>query len=341
MQAGYESHLALRTRLPSDQGLNTYYANVHRDWVWGEAENTASMAEIDAVLADRELTGDVIVLGAGAGRLAFDLASRNLDGTTFAVDFNPLLMLIAKNMIAGETLELYEFPIAPLNADCIARKQTLTRPDIATGSIECVLADVLRPPFAANSADVVVTPWLIDIISEDLPIFATRINALLKPGGRWINFGSLAFEHAARSRRYGPDEVTDIVAASGFDAPTIRESTIPYMCSPLSRHGRQETTFTFAAEKSTKTKKPQRHKALPDWLVVGNEPVPLTQSFSTQAMTSRIYTFIMSLIDGKRTIDEMADILEQQQLMPRKEAIPAIRNFLIRMHEDSQRNASF
>ena len=35
----YESYLALRTRLPADQGLNTYYANIHRDWAWGAEEN--------------------------------------------------------------------------------------------------------------------------------------------------------------------------------------------------------------------------------------------------------------------------------------------------------------
>ncbi len=48
-----ESYLALRTRLPVDQGLNTYYANIHRDWSWGEAENTASLRQIQTVLGDR------------------------------------------------------------------------------------------------------------------------------------------------------------------------------------------------------------------------------------------------------------------------------------------------
>ncbi len=40
--ASYETYLALRTRLPADQGLTTYYANIHRDWCWGDAENEAS-----------------------------------------------------------------------------------------------------------------------------------------------------------------------------------------------------------------------------------------------------------------------------------------------------------
>ena len=113
------------------------------------------------------------------------------------------------------------------------------------------------------------------------------------------------------------------------------------MCSPASRHGRQEQVFSFCAYKERDAGSVPRHKALPDWLVTGKEPVPLTQSFRTQAMTAQIYSFIMSLIDGRRSIEDMAKILEQQKLMTREEAIPAIRSFLMRMHDDAQRQQGF
>jgi hypothetical protein len=88
------------------------------------------------------------------------------------------------------------------------------------------------------------------------------------------------------------------------------------------------------------TGKPSR-QAGTDWLVTGKEPVPMTQSFRTQAMTTQIYAFIMSLIDGKRSVEDMAKILEQQKLMTREEAVPAIRSFLTRMYDDSQRQQGF
>lgn len=112
------------------------------------------------------------------------------------------------------------------------------------------------------------------------------------------------------------------------------------MSSPASRHGRTETVFTFAAVKDSEASAPPRHKALPDWIVLGDKPVPLLPAFQTQALSTRIYAFIMSLIDGRRSIDDMASVLEQQKLMPRKEAVPAIRNFLTRMYDDSRRNQS-
>ena len=113
------------------------------------------------------------------------------------------------------------------------------------------------------------------------------------------------------------------------------------MCSPASRHGRQERVFTFSAYKERDVEKPERHRALPDWIVTGKEPVPLSPSFRTQAMSTQVYSFIMSLIDGKRTLQDMAEVLENQKLMSRDEAEPAIRSFLIKMYDDQQSETSY
>lgn len=341
LQGNVETYLALRTRLPSDQGLNTYYANIHRDWAWGDEENTASLKQVQAVLHDHAELGNVLLLGAGAGRLAYDIHTTLSCDATVAMDFNPLLLLVAKTVTEGDKLNLYEFPIAPLALEDDAVLRKLTAPEPTDDSFHLVLGDALRPPFPEKSFDTVVTPWLIDVITEDLPVFAARINRLLKKEGRWINFGSLSFHSPRQSGRHSPEEVKAIVAESGFSDPYVSQATIPYMNSPASRHGRQERVFTFSAYKERNAKKPERYKALPDWLVTGKEPVPATASFRQQAMTTQIYSFIMSLIDGRRSIKDMAVVLEKQKLMTKEEAEPAIRAFLTRMYDDSQKQNVF
>lgn len=341
LQGNYESYLALRTRLPSEQGLNTYYANIHRDWAWGDKENKASLQQVRAVLRDHAELGIVLVLGAGAGRLAYDIHTELDCSTTVAMDFNPLLMLVAKTVTSGARLNLYEFPIAPLALDDDAVLRKLTAPAVVDENFHLVFGDALRPPFPDKSFDTVVTPWLIDIISEDLPIMAARINNLLKNNGRWVNFGSLAFSSPEHALCYSPEETKAIVAESGFSDPYVSQATIPYMCSPASRHGRQERVFTFSAYKERAVSKPERHKALPDWIVTGQDPVPLKPSFRQQAMTTQIYSFIMSLIDGKRSIKDMAVVLENQKLMTKKEAEPAIRSFMTKMYDDSNKQPGF
>jgi SAM-dependent methyltransferase len=293
------------------------------------------------VLHENAELGKVLVLGAGAGRLAYDLHMQADCKTTVVMDFNPLLLLIAQVVTSGASMKMYEFPIAPKSLEDDAVLRTLAAPEVVREGFHFVLADALRPPFAAGSFDTVVTPWFIDIISDDLPFVAARINGLLNRNGRWINFGSLAFAQPERARRYSPEETKAIVAENGFSDPYVSEATIPYMCSPASRHGRRESVFSFSAYKERDVEQPSRHRALPDWIVTGKEPVPLSPSFRSQAMTTQIYSFIMSLIDGKRTLKEMAIVLEKQKLMTREEAEPAIRSFLTKMHDDSQKQSGF
>ncbi len=221
LHGNYATYLALRTRLPVDQGLNTYYANIHRDWAWGGEENSASVKQIRSVLHDHAELGNVLVLGAGAGRLAYDI-HMNLDcSSTVAMDFNPLLMLVAQTVTRGDKLKLYEFPIAPLAFEDDAVLRTLEAPDVVDDRFHLVLGDALRAPFPDRSFDTVVTPWLIDIISEDLSGLAARINNLLADNGRWVNFGSLAFSSPERARRYSPEETKAIVAENGFSDPYV------------------------------------------------------------------------------------------------------------------------
>jgi hypothetical protein len=49
----------------------------------------------------------------------------------------------------------------------------------------------------------------------------------------------------------------------------------------------------------------------------------------------------MGLIDGRRSIADMAKLMADQRLMTRDEAEPAIRTFLTKMYEDSQRPPGF
>ncbi len=336
-RAKISTYLALRTRLPPDQGLLTYYANVHRDWCWGDAENAAALELVRPGLANCGAAPAVLVLGSGAGRLAYDVHAAIDSSLTVALDFNPFFQFAAARIVAGEELALYEFPLAPRTHDDHAILRQLAAPAPARQGLAIVLGDVLRPPFKRAAFDVVLTPWLIDIVPEDLGTLARRVNALLRDGGTWINVGSLAFTEMPPARQYSPDECTAVLEHNGFAPPTTLEAEVPYMCSPASRHGRRELAFAWHASKTSKAKAPPRYEALPGWLVKGTEPVPLLDAFQMQATSTRVYAGLMSLIDGRRSIKDMAKVLVDQRLMAPSEAEPAVRKFLTRMYDDSRR----
>lgn len=334
-----ELYRALGTRIPGTQGLASYYVNLHRDWAWGESENDAALGAVLDVLQGCAARR-VLVLGAGGGRLAYDLARRTGPRLLVALDINPLNAFVARRIFAGEEVSMYEFPIAPRDAESHAILRRLAAPERVDVQIEVVLADASRAPFAPGSFDLVVTPWLIDILEEDLAGFVPRINALLEPGGRWVNTGSLVFAQSDPALRYTLDEVLAIAEHAGFSRPTADERRIPYMCSPVSRHARTESIVSFSAVKECEVDVPA-HSSLPEWLADPRAPVPALQEFQSAALSMRIYGYLASLIDGQRSIADMARVLADERLMTAADALPAVRGFVRRLWEESRLRTRF
>jgi hypothetical protein len=54
-----------------------------------------------------------------------------------------------------------------------------------------------------------------------------------------------------------------------------------------------------------------------------------------------VYAFLLAMIDGERSIRDMARLMEQQKLMPADDALPAIRRFLARALQDPDRRPQF
>lgn len=334
-------HVALGTELPLHQGLSTYYTNLHRDWCWGEAENRASLDAVTASLPPGPPPARILVLGAGAARLAYDLHNAVRPRLTVALDFNPLFALAAARILGGDALELYEFPIAPRSIADHAALRRHAAPQTPSPGLELVLADASAPPFLPGSFDLVLTPWFVDVAGEPVSRIVQRINALLAPGGYWINHGSLAFAEAAPADALSLEELLDRLPASGFASTTARESRAPYLCSPASRHGRQETVITFAARKERDAGPLAPGRAIPEWLGRSDRPVPLLPQFRAQSLSTRVYAFLLAMIDGERTIRDMARLMEQQKLMTAEDAEPAIRRFLARALEQADHRPNF
>ncbi len=334
-------HVALGTELPVNQGLSSYYPNLHRDWCWGEGENRASIEAVLACLPAGASTGKVLVLGAGACRLAYDFHQAVRPGLTVALDFNPLFLLAAARIIAGQALELHEFPIAPRTIADHAVLRRLAAPAPAEAGLELVLADASAPPFMPGSFDVVLTPWFIDVAGEPVSRVLARINALLKAGGIWINHGSLAFAEAAPADALSLEELLDRLPAAGFARVAAQESEQPYLASPASRHARRETVISLCARKERSLPPLPAGRPVPEWLSRSDRPVPVLAQFRAQALSMRVYAFLLAMIDGERTIRDMARLMEQQKLMTADDAEPAIRRFLARALQDPDRQPQF
>ena len=334
-EGSMETLLALRTRLPPAQGILSYEANVHRDWCWGGEECAAALQAVTAAIEDH-VPERILVLGAGAGRLAYDLHRHTEASVTVALDINPLLAAVGARVSNGEVVELVEFPLAPRTPASAAIARTLQAPASVRPGLEFVVAEALRPPFMPESFDLVVTPWLLDVMDAPPATALRQLNPLLSDGGLWINQGSVAFDHPDPAHRVTLEELCELARRTGFGDVLTSEQSVRYMACPDSRHARMESVVTLCARKRESAEAPARHRSLPDWIVEGRTPIPALPAFRTQAMTTRMHAFIMTLIDGQRSLKDMAGVLEEQKLLPREEAETALRRFLIKMYDEAQ-----
>ena len=328
----------LHGKLPKNQGLSSYNSNIFRDWAWNNGENEALAGAVNRVLhADRRgRLGSLLTLGAGAGRLSYDLHRHHSPALSVVSDFNPLLMQIASQVIQGESVSLYEFPIAPLNESSFAVLRECRAPvRLDQSEIHFVLADALNPPFGEASFDTIVTPWLIDIIPQNLREFVPRLNRLLRSGGVWVNTGSLAFFHRDESWCYSEEEVLEIVAENGFEILASERRKLSYLESPHSAHGRTEKILSFSAKKIREVEPEGEYFYVPDWILDTSRPVPATIESTLSASHHMLISQILAAIDGRRTIDQIGRLVARHYDLGTEESIHAVQRVLVDAWEDS------
>lgn len=318
-----------------NQGLLSYHNNLFRDWAWSNGENEAQFCALEATWSagGSQDVGRLLTLGSGAGRLVFDIHQRLQPKTTTLLDFNPMLLIAASHLFAGKSLDLYEFPIAPINSRSHAVLQKCCRPKVDASmehdDVKFVFADATKAPFEDASFDTVLTPWLVDILPCGLADFLPQINRLLPIGGIWLNTGSLAFAHKNQRWCYSEEETLELVEQQGFEVTQVQRDTIPYLQSPHSAHGRTETILSFCAKKIADHPVRLLPAYIPDWALQLELSVPATPLIAGAAARHLLIAQILAAIDGQRSIDEIGILIAKKYDLSKKSATAAVRQILL------------
>lgn len=323
--------IALRSNLSAQQGLQSYATNILRDWAeWGNEENQIAADHVLAAIGDSE-PKSVLVLGGGASRLAVDLHDRLPGSHVTVLDINPLLLLFAGKMVAGEEIEMQEFPLNPVGLADASASHRCRKSTVSTASerLRFILGDALNAPFSPGAFDLVLTPWVIDILPEDFAVFSKRVNRLTAPSGRWINFGSLVFHQSDPRLLYSPEEVRELLGLAGFSVSRFERTWIPYLKSPSQAQLRQENVLTFSATKTTDAEIPYPYRRAPSWIDDPSEKVPPLPQLARTVQIGEIIARVAGLIDGKRTLAEVSRAIASHYQMPPEMALEAVKKFLL------------
>jgi uncharacterized protein YbaR (Trm112 family) len=282
-----------------------HYVNILRDWCWGEEENRASLELISKSCPLVPAGSRILILGAGAARLAVDLHREWKPSLTVALDYNPLLVLAANKILKGTQLDLFEFPLVPVSRESSAVLCECSA-DLKPGpEFQLLFSDAMRAPFVEAAFDLLVTPWFIDVNGEDPRTYFTRLNRLLPLDGRWVCFGPLGFIEKNPSRAYGLEEVLAIAREAGFEVSETHEDWIAYLDSGDTRQRRLEKLVAFTATK--KKEVPLRTAAVtgPAWLQDPSCRVEMRPEITAAMQAAQWNVEMLSQIDGKRSLDEI------------------------------------
>jgi uncharacterized protein YbaR (Trm112 family)/SAM-dependent methyltransferase len=311
-----------RVRVPGEGTITAYYPQIHRDWGWPGVEpdeTEAALAAIDAVLPPSRPLGRTLVLGAGPARLAYELAARRGAGPVVALDLNPLPYLVAARIFAGDTVDLFELPQQPLSSAHAMVDRRLTAPGPIPAGLVLAFADALDPPVDDGAFDTVVTPWFIDQVPHDLRDLVPVIHRVLAQDGAWLDHGPCIHHpnHTRLAHRYRFDEVLEIVDASGFHVDAYDHRAIPYLASPASAQSRTEMVLTFWARRVAIT---ATETSEPGWLSDPTLPVPPLEGVEHYVPPHPMFAAVVALVDGRRSIAEIADALVRSHGLPQDAA---------------------
>lgn len=182
-------------------------AYFYQDWCGVAGYEAVKKLICQALAAHSPDRDELAVLGAGACGLLHGAA--DYFQVSYGVDLSLPALLMAKTLIEGTPLR-FQLKEADWQAVSIAP------PAPATTGIRFVSADVMALPFKSGSLSAVVTPYLLDIVSN-AEWFAQEIQRVLKPEGVWVNFSKpFNVQGPAELGRYRLAELPDYFSRLGF-----------------------------------------------------------------------------------------------------------------------------
>ena len=213
-KASFQTHMGFHQAETDMDNVCSSLRQFIRDWsAEGQAERESCYGPIlkvlDSVFSPDKRGGiKVLVPGSGLGRLAYEIAQMGFvcQGNEFSY-----YMLIGSEMMLNRVRHREQYRLCPYALQVSNVKSTLLQtreiaipdivPDLSNIASVAAANEISLPPFSMVAGDflqvyadqysewdVVVTCFFMDTAKNPL-LYMDYIHRLLKPGGRWINFG--------------------------------------------------------------------------------------------------------------------------------------------------------
>ena len=299
-----------------------YLPYLYRDWGWPpetDGENERALALVESVVEDR-CPGRMLVMGAGACRLPYDLYHRYPDSELVVMDLDPVLFSAAHAVTHGDSLTVREANLEMGDLNQAVKEWVLSAPQgpVDDARFHFLVGDAVDPPLAPGSFDTVLTPWFIDQGPEDVRDLISTLHRMLKPGGRWVNMGPLRYSlDVPFSLRFAREELFELAERAGFRMGPWQSESGPYLVSQLNGRGKTEWVLAFSATKLMSDEPGLWQETdPPPWLLFRHLPIPTFEGQALFWSEASMVRMVVSSIDGRQTLDDIAVLVAERARQP-------------------------
>lgn len=200
---------------------------IKRDWSWEKSSET-QLASINRALehgiklagGDRERA---LFLGAGVGRIAFDVA--HLFDKVYLTDKSFSMAFHYNLLTSGKCIEFNEIDYKNIYSHTDSTRKVIgtmfpshlnrTNVKMRIDKMEYIVSDAVKLPFSDNSISTVFSIYFTDVIS--LKQWLSEIKRVLKNDGIFVHFGPLDYFFSDISQMYSAEEIRSIFESNGFE----------------------------------------------------------------------------------------------------------------------------
>jgi SAM-dependent methyltransferase/uncharacterized protein YbaR (Trm112 family) len=247
----------------------TSWAYLQRDWCWlpeGEQElNTIKNSLFKAMNKWSPSLDSVLVVGAGAGRIAWELCE--ICKHVYATD-NALTMVYQ----FYDLLE-HDIPFSEINRNNIFDSDDAVRSLRASlhspyedarksvhrqNKLSYFVGDALNTPLQDHSVSAIVSVYFTDLVP--MKAYVQEIKRLLKHSGMFFHFGPLEYDLPNVSDHLSASDIKAIFAANNFAICEDEQIVTAHLPSELSMSARTYNNWMFVAINQNKTTHESEHE---------------------------------------------------------------------------------
>lgn len=233
------------------------YRYLKRDWSWDELSEKQLLSINGALKAClspqiQSMDEDALFLGAGVGRVAFDLA--HLFKRVYVTD-KSFSMAYHFNQLKSKDLEFYEINYKNIysNLDSARKVKVTMYPGHFERSyvhnifnkLEYFISDVTRLPFPDHSISNIFSVYFSDVLA--LKLWLPEVKRILRPNGLFVHFGPLDYFFNDITQMLSAGEFKKVFERNGFES--LQDETVDtfHLAIPNSWSSKLYTNWLYSA----------------------------------------------------------------------------------------------